>query len=510
MTRDQAVSDFFSSDKQSRASLDIETSGLVEGKDKIWSLGISKGAREEEFFIDIGKKGQDELMSDGKKIFDIEGYFDPYKKAIKDGDTVSPSVGLGRTLESVVSNDMLLIQNHHFENIMIGAEITDEQADKYGKQIEGGASNKDKRKILNRPKAVEESLVGIRADVNSLSAKNLSTENSTKLVDKINKGYENVLSEYGKSSSTKGAVTVVDLMDITKATYAKAASKHLIDISKMEVGTSIDFLSKIFLGQNESHTAAADATTQMKIFDKLGNLYQDMDNDVVSTDTSDILGRIKVAQVEETGRLFLSSMRNTLEEIHTRGSTKIITHGQTREVSDGKGGTKKVSSYAGSFKTSDPSAAVNAVAKRFSARHGIGNINMSAMEEILRPDNLSKMISKAKELESGASHRVDNAINGIENPSIRMGPVESKVEKEADTLLDVAKRNKNKLMIGTAALGAIAMGMTGDEEERRGAAARKTTAQVNKSSMGIFKNSGVHHGSGFADWDNAVQHGQYG
>ena len=72
-----------------------------------------------------------------------------------------------------------------------------------------------------------------------------------------------------KNATRKGAF-VIDLMDITKATYAQAASLGLMDPKMITVGTSVDFLSRnLLLEGAETHTALDDAQRQIRAFDKL-------------------------------------------------------------------------------------------------------------------------------------------------------------------------------------------------------------------------------------------------
>jgi len=100
-------------------SIDIETSGLSEKKDFIWSMGVSSNKGDKELFITPPSEKKSKKMFK-KNIFNKSGYFDDYKKHISDKETLLIGDAAEQLFKDIDRESIVLIQNHHFENKFLG------------------------------------------------------------------------------------------------------------------------------------------------------------------------------------------------------------------------------------------------------------------------------------------------------------------------------------------------------------------------------------------------------
>ena len=526
----KSVSDFFGLAPERRTSIDVEASGVQAGVDKIWSIGMSDGLNEKEVFINTGEQAQAELMDPKNKIFDVEGYFDPYKKAIKDNRTVPIEKGLSEVMEQAVEKDMILIQNHSYENRMIGAEISDEMGEQLGKRIEGVQKSRfGTTKVLFRPPEVRKIAGQIDLELAGLADAETKVSRGRQ-VKKISSKYDEMIRSYSKSVMQTEKATVVDLMDITKAVYAKAATKGLMEPSMINTGVSVDFLSKAMMGKAERHTAAADSTTQIKVFDRLGELYQELsssDSDnLLSPSSRELLDRIKDAQPEEAKRTFFSGVRNTLEEIENEGTTRVTQLNRTKmseHTIDGEKHKIREKDYAGTHLETDPDAAIDNVERRTNSMHrGDTRINAKGMSSYVKSvQGGEPQGQRAKRSEKIHKKNVDDILLGNAKEAVDTkekyalgSSFSERIGETFDRVRGLARDNPKRAgalaLLGGAGLMRMMSSNNDEEEQDLSDRRRRTTQDTNASAMRSFSRPNSYHGSGLYEWDNAVGHGSYG
>ena len=317
-------------------SVDIETTGRDSLSDKIWSMGFARRNSGRELFINsLGSNDQqaylDFMMRSSADFTQAQldrGSLTPFFDSLKSNQAMSPGIAAQELTRELSQQKAVLIQNHNFENSFLGQMLQNEGIQKpdmrYFTRTEGFS---DDGKFLYTPPAATSG----RANAQYNFEKYLETKNP---VDRraAEHAFMSVAETYEKefTSPTRKGSFVIDLMDITKATYAQASQLGLIDPEYMTTGTSVDFLSRNLMQfGEEQHTALDDAQRQVKIFDRLNDLRYKMKTGTMSMDDYQVMSRIAKAQPEEAQNSFFKAVKNTLEEIDTEGRTRVLGLRQT-------------------------------------------------------------------------------------------------------------------------------------------------------------------------------------
>lgn len=501
--------------KNKLVSVDIETSGLDEKKDYIWSIGTSKKGKDTESFIRPKDKSKiTSLMDPKNQIFDIEDYFEPYKKALKTGGGAkSFNKAIGGLFSQVNDKSVVLIQNINFENKHIAAAMSEEQAEKFSKKFKFVSENHQGKLFYRPPEATKAMHEAAR---HSLIAGKLSGEGAKTALENVNKSYSKMLSEYSKAIGTESGAVVVDLIDITKATYGVAAKKGLISVDALGTGTTVDFLSRALFGAAETHGAKDDAKDQIKIFRRMSTMYDELNTGKVSDSTVRDFTRIKAVQPFESSRTFLTALRNTVEEIQSQGYTKLITPGSSKDVvrtvmerqADGTLLKKEFADtaldYSGVRHTNKPDEAMSHVVERYMHRNNAG-LDIEQYANKMKGLDLQKTIDTLKEDEAIFKQKVVTRIQGSQT----LG----------DTISDAFSGIKNKRdkfgLAAIAGLGLMAASVISSskrENEEVNYEQANKTAKYNKSNektFSMYKNAGTYHGTGVYLWDNITKHHEY-
>lgn len=479
-------------------SLDIETSGLDKKKDWIWSIGTSRaGARSEHFIRNPDVSKAPSLMSPQNDIFGIDGYFDNYKASLRSGSAVTKTDAIRSVFEDVGRDSTVLIQNVNFENSHIANAMGPQEALEHGSQFQFRTQDNNGR-ILSKPPDV------IKA-VQSASRQSLAVMKSgdASLLSSLNNTYSEMIDAYNQSFANRSGSIVMDLMDVTKATYATAASKGLMSHQHIESGLSVSFLSRALLGATEEHTAAADADYQEQIFKRMSGIYSGAQSGSLSDTDRAALSKIKSAQPLESSRVFLSSLRSSLNEIHTTGSTKLIDPSVVRLADRTISGVEHrftETDYRMAPHTPSPSEAVAHVIGRFQNR-GMKGLHAESYGQSLQDLPLADQISKIESDQKLFDQKVTRKLTGNY----------SNAESIRDSLGGISRRSLKKMGLGAAsalAAGLLTMDSEKSTSSRRRLRSGNQAADKGKS-MKMFSDYTVHHGTGIYLSDNAVSHHNY-
>ena len=316
---------------KSLISLDVESSGIDVYKDKIWSIGVAGRNHGKETFVNyLNNTNPMDFFShmvERAPEFANEqfsrGSLTPFFDAISSNTASTPYGAALDLTNDLTSSKAVLIQNNNFENSMLAQMLKETGVQKpnmrYMTNMDGFV---DDGKFLYTPPAVSDE----RTRASSLMDRYLRT-NDPQVAQQAQTSYMKVAQLYEdeyKNATRKGAF-VIDLMDITKATYAQAASLGLMDPKMITVGTSVDFLSRnLLLEGAETHTALDDAQRQIRAFDKLNELRSRMASGTLSGDDYSVIARLAKAQPEEAQRGFYKALKNTFSEIDSQGYTRIL------------------------------------------------------------------------------------------------------------------------------------------------------------------------------------------
>ena len=521
--------------KERLKSLDIETTGLDETRSKIWSIGLTGAGHSSEQFINpTSKKKWENVESEiiGKDSFQAKqvraGSYDGLKNAIKDGRATSEAAAMSNLFKNIDKDSILVVQNVNFENKFIG-EILNNHPDLPDIQekmqyVTGGANQPGR--ILYTPPQV----TSLRSQTNFEYAKFLNTGEGFENVSRL---YTGIMDEYKKHMGTsgKGAFTI-ELMDVTKSTYAMAASQGFLDKKQINIGTSVEFLSQQLLGEVETHTALNDAEQQLKIFKKLMGIQDELASGNVSSETRKTLSNIKAAQPFETSRQFISALKNTLQEMSETivdagpGRTRLIDPNTTeglKEISvynkDGQRFGLTIPNYPSVPSTDDPAVAMEHVKYRFKNQRTAGINKFKIVEELKGKTSLDDMISHLEELEQGAKSRVSEEINIAQGKSSYSNIDQAKrkvtdfAAESSDWFSGLSKTQKGIGLGVVSSSALLAMASTSEEEaqEMQNAQKRAEEKQTLKSALDsyTFTEPTLYHGSGFADYKERKGHHRY-
>lgn len=494
------VNSFFSQAKERLSSIDIETSGLSVEKDFVWSIGTAGKLGDKEHFITAPKESLDRLFKEN--IFGIEGYHDAYKSALANRDSVTFGRGITKAFEQMDQDSMILIQNANFENNFLAEALRGGDGAVLEKRFDF-VKDKHKGKLLYTPPEVTIKRHEAMRTASVLGRTKDPVEREA-LLKSLNSTYNKMFSEYDVASKRKAGAIVVELMDVSRAMYSLAASKNQIDSRHIGTGLTVDFLKKaLFPGTGgEKHTAQADAEDQIKIFNRLGKMFRQMDSGKMSVETQQTFARIKAAQPFESSKQFISGLRSTLEEIQRDGGTRLINPNTTYLAKDVYSGVEYSHLAPDYFSdkhsfTSSPKEARDHVVERYMNR-GTAGLNTEEFSDSLDNKTLDEQISFLKSKEAEFKDKVTRRISG----NVSVG------EKVKDFLPNM--KHKKKIALGALAVGLYALASDGEERVNSYKEKEEEMLQSrsNDRTFSMYSKPGVYHGEGFYMWDNRSGHHQ--
>jgi hypothetical protein len=498
--------------KDKIVSLDIETSGLKPSKDWIWSIGLS--GKDKEYFIDPeDPSAKDRLFK--KDIFKQKGYFDDYNEASRRNKTVSIDKAINQLWSDIDRDSAIIIQNINFEDKFLGDAIANMGSTKeFRKKMMYRNRSASSNRLLDTPPEItsmrdvakREYLSHIYGDKSSFN--------------KVEKTYSDMMKSYEKHLGMKNkGVMVIELMDITKATYAKAAKMNLLDKGNLSTGLTVEFLSKALLGEKEEHTALDDAKKQKKIFNKLTSIYGELESGNISTDTKDRLQRIRYAQPMDSSRQFVAGFKRILEELKTDGEVRIL-DGLTTPLSEKKvsidGPEETItrltrSDYSSSKVTSDLGELTSNLQTRFKGM-STPNIDQNALiKETLGKETYEERIEFLAGKESKLKSDTISRVSGETKQSFtdKMSDTSSRISSKFKEIPVIKKR------LGMAALAGLAIyGISSSDEDMEKIRNIKEKKKEKIDTDNIFHmysrpRPKVYHGTGLAQWNDRTQSHQY-
>lgn len=319
-------------------SLDIETTGL-QTTDPIWSVGIAtQGTRKKDrelflsgitkskdkltaiddlFNLHAGSFGQDQLQS---------GAFEAFGKAAESSKTKSFNAAIKDLTDMAGQADVLLIQNVNFEDRFLSSQIEPKAKQALTDKLYANTPS-SRRRLFNESVDIENARALTKAsaetlkqslkdgsDVAGYTAKHSAA--SQKLMDTISTSITD--------AKAAGKIAVVDLLDITRSTYAVAAEKGLLNPAHISMLSNMDFITRGLLGRPETHRALMDGQDQIHAY----NIFKDGYDELLKTGkfTPDLqkLADSVDAGFHEVNYNFLKSMRSHIDDIGAKGKPATV------------------------------------------------------------------------------------------------------------------------------------------------------------------------------------------
>lgn len=503
-------------------SLDIETTGLDPRDARIWSVGLSGEKKDAEYFISkynldpkLSRSGvpsasylyTNEFQNKQEKV--LSEWFD----AQRSRNLIRVEESLKRIFSQIDKNSAIIIQNVNFENKML-AEIFD-RSDKLRKSVQSKMmqySDTQSGKLLYTPLQV----TAMRQEARDLKYAGKLDESMQKSVD--------IISEYRRLGNIKnsGAYTI-ELMDITRGTYAKAAQKGFLPKSMGAYGSyglSVDVLSQAFGLGEEMHSSLDDARRQTQIYNKLNTLFDELETGNISRENLEFLKKIKEAKPLMAAKTFISSLHRGIEEFKGPGYRLVENSGQEKRpvsVKDRVLGKDRVRDIF-YLRNAPAAASIDEVIESVLSRHGDQSTGglldkdriINNVKNLGSPDKQLKYLSRVNDLYQGKLNEY------FQTGKLNIG-ARTSVEAEGvkEDIKEKVKRMPGSLKIaggvGVSLVAAYTLLGGGDEEEERKAKLKSQYRDMQQNNEFVFNmyNTDMYNGTGFYLWENAIGHHKY-
>lgn len=336
------IDNFFAN--KSIASFDTETTGLDHKKDNIWQIGFTSSSAEKEAHVnpflvydpstkeykpkDMPNRVFSYRLRTSNGIFSNSSHSKGlFNNIISLHNKGILSNSLDKTFNKTIASnlktsDILVLQNHNFENNMFMSSINkgtiskktiDRLKDKleYIKESDNG----NLERILQvPPKAMEYSRKA--TFINTIYGLN-----NTKQISNYKDTMNSVIDSYKEAVTNSSKSVVIEQMDITKALYANAIHQGFMEPAHARVGLSMDFLTRSLLGRSEQHTALSDSKDTVEVFKKTWNMIEELRSGTVSDTTKHTLTSMNNMQKQEVNKQFLSTVSSVIGDFNTKGYT---------------------------------------------------------------------------------------------------------------------------------------------------------------------------------------------
>lgn len=391
------------------ASFDTETTGLNVSKSNIWQLGFTSSSTSIEsevnpFLLFDAKKNTwkssrkfnnaaaytQALRTSNGEFSEMSYNSGAFKNNIKQFSKKALNnidQGFKNTIGQITGNDILVMQNHKFENRLLldkrikgliseDAYTSVQDNFKYLSTTDNG--------LFNTPTKVQQVLreAEFKRYTTLESNPNIKKRHISSYTDKMNE----VIDAYKfEMDNSLGKTIVVEQMDITKALYANAINSGLMRPEHSNIGLSIDFLTQTLYGYKEKHTALSDSKDTLKVFKDTWSMIDELRTGNISTDTKTKLKNISNAQSGEVLTQFNKTISSVLNDFNTRGNTSSGFHRASSELIDMTSGvidTVQEISVGSERYTSDFNKAMDTVVSRYNFSDR--NREMSAYVESLK------------------------------------------------------------------------------------------------------------------------------
>jgi len=292
--------------KDKFVSFDIETTGIDPGeyfgasvdgisktnnlKPRVWEAAFHDprtGKIFEESFASSNISEEQKALA-GISFYDKNEAWqrhitDTSKYKFKEGEV---SKGVSSAFKSTgLTGGMMLIQNARFENRWMSHVADTEGAPEFFEQMRYGQdSSVDGNRKLYTPPSISKMKSKIDRDKLSVSA-----------IDSI---YDDIVKQYAKETdeaAKNGHLIVGDMLDFTAATFTKAVKKGHLDPTYLTKGHNVELLSKVFLNEQEVHSAGSDARQQSLIFKEMMGLRDRLSSEQLTEQDIKRLGTLNAA-----------------------------------------------------------------------------------------------------------------------------------------------------------------------------------------------------------------------
>lgn len=517
-------------------SIDIETSGRDATKDKIWNVGLkwSNGKKRNLFLVDdasytMGHSTDASVLANREQIVnrmkaDLEsgsfgqrqaakGNFNELYQSIREGRAIS-SEGAAKYISNIVGHlgepnqpQFTLIQNARFEDQFLTKLMQNH-----------GVFDKAKMGMEFRTNYTEGFAGFLYAppDITTLKAK--AAHSFEKYLagsgsfDEVAKHHEAIVNSYFSHISNAPKGISVDLMDLTKAFYVKAAEKGLLRKQDVHVGTNVEFLSQLFYNKAEAHTGLEDAELQTKLAkENIAAMYDRLHGNALTDDDRNMFVKMSDMQQRAHRLQLISGLKTGLEESQTAAGYKLT---GTRKfypltpIIDSQNRLHPLSVYRqiDAHYTKDVAATIEDV------------VNSSARRLEVHPDDVKSIlneIGKHDDVDGKIAALYEMGDNYWEKPRIPNKPMPTKQEVKESVGWLKSLNGAQKTVVGLGVAGALYAGLSDDNASKHKVREIKKRKEYQErrydldSNMRIYSKLDNYHGSGFATWNDRTKHHEY-
>ena len=496
-------------------SFDTETTGLDEHTNRIWQVGgsDSSGNTFNKYIkiADTPYSAARKLRKDsGKEFFDKQRVnIKKYLSALSGGDYIEEKDTL-KFLSEKFKGRHILMHNHNFEGRFLG-EVARRNPGSADEIIDGlrYKTESNNSRFLFRPPEVQNASVAADDSYNKFI---LGEGSHSDVVS----ARRNVIAAYASSVSTANKSIIIDNMDVSKMLLSELAEKNLINKRTYAFsGSSMEFISKHFLGEEEIHDAVSDAIQTKNAGIKMLRLAERLIDDKLLPSDLNLISNISNDIDNNISKSILRSVNKAVQESETQFGRKPfsryteVTRGAFLIEDNGSGGVIKhqINRLVHKYRTPKD--------------HWIKEKIAAAEDAIKQYSGISREVD----------NMVFNAIGAIRNGKEITEDVISgnlNVDGSKELVRNMAIRARNtasahwyglspagKVATGLAA-GAIALsGFTnsGNSKENIEKIKEKKEAIRSKSysnsTLNMYTNIENYHGSGFVSWNNRTGHHEY-
>ena len=517
-------------------SIDIETSGRDAAKDKIWNIGLkwSNGKKRNLFLVDdanytMGHSTDASVLAQREQVVDrmkaqlesgnfgkrqaAKGSFNDLYKAIREGTAIT-SEGAAKYISNIVGHlgasnqaKFTLIQNARFEDQFLTKLMQDygvfDKA-KHGMEFRTNYTEGYAGFLYSPP-----DITTLKANAAQSFEKYLAGTGS---FDEVAKHHEAIVNSYFSHINNAPKGISVDLMDLTKAFYAKAAEKGLLRKQDIHVGTNIEFLSQLFYDQAEAHTGLEDAVLQEKLaIENIAAMYDRLHGNALTDDDRNMFVKMSDMQQRAHRLQLISGLKTGLEESQTAAGYKLT---GTRKfypltpIIDSQNRLHPLSVYRqiDAHYTKDVAATIEDV------------VNSSARRLEVHPDDVKSIlneIGKHDDVDGKIAALYEMGDNYWGKPKIPSKPMPTKEEVKESVGWLKSLNGAQKTVVGLGVAGALYAGLSDDNASKHKVREIKKRKEYQErrydldSNMRIYSKLDNYHGSGFATWNDRTKHHEY-
>lgn len=327
---------------------DIETTNIAASKAMVYNMGVSVFAPDgtvnnknmfmsgiinnpkniEQSFLDA----HTDILSKAFAQDQIDrGILNNYKAAIESGDLHTVDQGFQQftnTIESIQGRKFILGQNMNFES-QIFKELTrntegnlqglDASTIKEYNRVTGRQDLKLSDSLLfSELQNINDLKVDLNPQLNTIkeNIKNhgVASNITKKSLRDYSDNYTKVMDQYKSMMRSSSNTPIVDLMDITRALYARGALSGDLNTSYIDRAGSIDFISRALYGESEIHLGAEDNVFTKRIFDDFVKEYDEFSSN--PTYKSPLLQKINkfVESENDIEKSYIKNIKNHIRE----------------------------------------------------------------------------------------------------------------------------------------------------------------------------------------------------